>query len=215
MPPRGRRYSLVLYTLILDRWWKPILWIGIILLGITGGFLYLPVYLPAFHLPELSTSSVWTLGGIASFAILLAIYLVAIRRSAYVQPFGSYLRLSTPFMRFNISYRRIRQASSIEMGRLFPPERFRGWKRKFLQPLAGHTVIVLDMSGWPMSRQVLLLFLSPFFFPDKTARMVLLIPHWMEFSTELESLRGTWLESARQAHHPRQPDLYAQVIRPH
>jgi hypothetical protein len=33
------------------------------------------------------------------------------------------------------------------------------------------------------------LFLSPFFFKDKTPHIVLLVKDWLRFSTELESMR--------------------------
>jgi hypothetical protein len=66
-----------------------------------------------------------------------------------------------------------------------------------MRPLAGQTAIVLEMHGWPLPRWVLNLFLSPFFFPDNTTRLALLVPQWMEFSLEMESFRSTWLDSQR------------------
>ena len=41
------------------------------------------------------------------------------------------------------------------------------------------------------------LFLSPFFFKDKTPHLVILVQDWMAFSTELESLRVTAEEPAQ------------------
>jgi hypothetical protein len=57
------------------------------------------------------------------------------------------------------------------------------------------TAIVLEMRGWPLPHWVLGLFLSPFFFPDKTSRLALLVPKWMDFSMEMEGFRTAWLDS--------------------
>lgn len=103
----------------------------------------------------------WLAGGVGAFAIFLAIFLVTVRKSAYVQPFDNRLRLVTPFLRMNISYRRFIQASSAEMGRLFSLEDLKGQKRAFLRPLAKHTAIVPELKGWPLPRWAFNLFLSP------------------------------------------------------
>ena len=69
---------------------------------------------------------------------------------------------------------------------------------------ANQTVIVLQLKGWPLPRRVLELFLSPYFFPDKTSSLALLVPDWIRFSTELESFRGTWLDAiVRPGNNPR------------
>lgn len=213
MPRSGRRYHLVLYAYMLNRWWKYLAWIGFFLLVLAGGLGWLPVALPQYHFLWISDSILWVVAGAGGYAILLAIFLITIRKLAYVQPFSSYLRLVTPFLRMNISYRRIRQASSVEMQRVFPLDRAKGFKRKLLAPLAGQTAIVLEMTGWPLPRWALGMFLSPFFFPDKTSRLALLVPKWMEFSTEMESFRGTWLESLRQPGGTSRSDLLTSLSR--
>jgi hypothetical protein len=197
MARSGHRYRLILYTYTLNRWWKLLLWIGILLLVVAASSSLLPIYFPLVHFLNYSETTLWIVAGAGGFTILLAFFLITIRKSAYIQPFKSYLRLVTPLLRMNISYKRIRQASSVEMQRLFPIERYKGWRKKFLRPLGGQTAIVLEMNGWPLSRWALNLFLSPFFFPDKSSRLALLVPHWMQFSTEMESFRGAWIESQR------------------
>jgi hypothetical protein len=138
------------------------------------------------------------LAGAGGFSILLAIFLASLRKSAYVQAFGDHLRLVTPFLRLNISYRRIRRTYSAEMGQLFPPKKVGKWKRDLLRPLAARTVVILELTGFPVSPFALRMFISPFFFPDKTARLALLVPDWIAFNTELESRRGAWADASRQ-----------------
>lgn len=195
----GRRYHLILYTYMLDRWWRAVLGIGMVMLALAVGLVRLPEALPQYHFLPVTTTTLRVMGGAGVYSVLLALFLIIIRRMAYVRPYDSHLRLVTPFLRMNISYRRIGRAASVEMAALFPLEKFKGWRRKLLRPLAGRTAIVLEMNGWPLPRWALRLFLSPFFFPSETPRLSLLVDHWIEFSTELESFRGTWLDRRRQS----------------
>jgi hypothetical protein len=199
MPRKGRRHRLILYTYMLERWWKFALGIGIILLVLAGALKILALLRPEYQLQSQSDRTFWALGGAGGYALVLSIFLFSIAKSAYVQPFATHLRLITPFLRMNISYRRIQQASSVEMKHLFPIGRYKGWRRRLVGPLATHTAVVLEMRGWPLPHWVLNLFLSPFFFPDKTSRLALLVPKWMDFSMELEGFRSSWLESQHQS----------------
>ena len=198
MPPGGRRHRLILYTYMLNHWWRLTLWIGMLLLALTAGLRILSLKLPQFHFLLESDKTIWAVAGAGVYAVLLSIFLVIISKSAYVQPLTTHLRLITPFLRMNISYRRIRRASSVEMKHLFPIFGYKGWRRRLMLPMAGQTAIVLEMHGWPLPHWVLNLFLSPFFFPDNSSRLALLVPKWMEFSLEMESFRSAWLESQQE-----------------
>ncbi len=201
MPKSGRRHVLALYGQTINRWWRSVLALGLILIALAGGLGGLPLALPQYHFLFLPDWILWAAGGVGGLTVLAALVLIALRKSAYVQPFETHLRLATPFLRMNISYRRIRQTNTAEMGRLFPLANFRGRKRALLRRLIRETAIVLELQGWPISRDVLRLFLSPFFFPDRTPRLALLVPDWMDFSTEMESFRGAWLSSLQKVGH--------------
>ena len=204
MPRNGRRHQLVLYSFILGRLSRSALWIGVFMLALAAGLAILPGRLPQIAFLWEDDWILWTVAGAGGFAVLLAIFFFVIRRFAYVQPGADAIRLVTPFLRMNISYRRILQASTVEMQHLFPPNKYKGLQRKLLLKLGSGTAIVLEMRGWPISRGLLKLFLSPFFFPDKSARLALLVPKWMDFSTEMESFRSRWIESQnRSAKNPR------------
>jgi hypothetical protein len=99
------------------------------------------------------------------------------------------MRIVTPFLRLNISYKRIQRSSSATMAALFPPSSIGGWRREILEPLGNRTAVVVDLNGYPISQNILRYFLSPFFFKDKTPHFVLLVGDWMRFSAELESMR--------------------------
>lgn len=207
----GHRHRLILYTVILNRFWRRILGIGIVLLGLVAVQTWLPALLPQYTPPQIADWMLRLASGAGVFALLLGIFLMIVRKSAYVQPFDNHLRLVTPFMRMNISYRRFIQTYSAKMARLFPLEDLKGQKRAFIRQLADHTTLVLELKGWPLPRWALSLFLSPFFFPDTTSRLALLVPDWIGFSTELESFRSAWLDSLRRLPNTPQSDLLASL----
>jgi len=197
MAASGHRFPLVLYTHVMNRWWRAVLVIGLFLLVLVLGLKLAPQYLPGTQFLQVNSDILWTVGGVGMVAIGLAIFLVAVRKSAYVQPFSDHLRLVTPFLRLNIDYRRIRQASSIEVRELYPIGRTRGLRRSFLRPLGREMAILLDLTGYPLPREALRLFLSPYFFPDKSPRLALIVRDWMGFSAEMESFRSAQMSVGR------------------
>jgi len=158
----------------------------------------LPLYFPQFPVMWVEDWKLWLAGGAGGFAILITILLAAIRKSAYIQPFEKHLHLATPFLHLNISYQRLRRTYTDEFQHIFSPKKIKGWKRELIEPLARRTAIILEFTSLPVPRWTLRLFLSPFFFPDQTPRLAVLVPDWMALSSELESMRGNYLESMRQ-----------------
>ena len=189
MAKGGRRYPLVVYTHMINRWWPAIFTLGLALLGLAWA-------LRSWGFEDWRWLAFVSIGGLNIF---IGILLLIVRRSAYVQPFNDYLRLVTPFLRLNISYRRIRRASSSNMGALFPRNTVSSWRAEIIEPLAKMTALVIELNSYPMSQSSLRLFLSPLFFKDKTPHLVILVNDWMKFSAELESMRaGTGTASAPQ-----------------
>jgi hypothetical protein len=139
----------------------------------------------------------WQLfAAIGGLAIFIGIFFWVIRFFAYVRPFPNYLKLATPFLRINISYKRIHKTTISEMRHLFSYKGMSGWVRDIYSPLATQTAVVIELNGYPISPVVLRLFLSRFFFKDKTPHLVILVQDWMRFSSELESMRsGTGVDS--------------------
>ena len=130
---------------------------------------------------------------------MFGLLLWLIRNSAYVQPFKDYFKIATPFIRLNISYKRVRRASTAHMGTLFPPNSIPKSQVEIMQPLSKMTAIVVELSTFPMAQPMLRFFFSPLFFKDKTPHFVILVNDWMRFSAEMESMRtGTTTSSAPQ-----------------
>jgi hypothetical protein len=183
MARAGKRHSLLLYTRMMDRWWPPIFVIGLALLALTW-WLYQDVY------TRLTQPWQWEiLAGATSLAILASLFMLAIRKSAYVQALGDHFLVVTPLLRMNVSYKRIRRTTSASMAALFPTAGMPFLKRDTIEPLLKYTALIVDLNALPIPMSTLRLFLSPFFFKDHTPHIVLLVQNWMAFSSELESLR--------------------------
>jgi hypothetical protein len=197
MAKAGKRYPLLLYTRMMDRWWPPVFLIGLAVLGLAW-WLYQDVY------TRLTQPWQWrTMAGVGLLAVLTSLMMLALRKAAYVQAFGDHFLLATPFLRLIVSYRRIRRTSTASMAALFPPGRMSLLRRETIEPLLRLTAVVVELNALPIARPALRFFLSPFFFKDNTPHIVLLVQNWMSFSTELESLRVSGSAPAPTLRRPR------------
>jgi hypothetical protein len=179
----GTKFPLIVYKHMLNRWWPPMIAIGLGMFALAYSEYIEPI---AKFLPWR-----WQLfAGVGVLAILVGLFFLIIKEFAYVQPFPTYLKLVTPFMRINISYKRINRTIPSEMRQLFSFKKMSGWVQDIFSPLASKTALVLELKGYPISPVILRLFLSRFFFKDKTPHLVLLVKDWMRLSSELESMRS-------------------------
>jgi hypothetical protein len=204
MTKAGRRYPLVIYTHMLNRWWPATLTLSLALFVIAWG---VSLTTEGRSQPYLVDVTV----GLGGLAFVFTLFLLIIRKAAYVRPYPTYLRLVTPFLRVNISYKRFRGTTASEMRALFPPASLSDWRRKIIAPLSGMTAVVINLNGYPVSPVVLRWFLSPFFFRDKTPHLVILVRDWLRFSAELDSMRyaGKQEKKAR----PRDPSILSRLPR--
>ena len=187
----GRKYPLLVYRHLLGRWWTAVFFLGaflVVYVGLLWGEEYFlePTY---NFLPQLDNVGGLVLLIAGVIAMGFGLFLLTIRNFAYLQMFGNHLRLVTPFLRMNISYKRIHHIASAEMAALFPPKSMSSWRREMIGPLLGRTANVVHLTKYPISRFWLKFFLSPFFFFDKTPHFVFVVDDWMRFSTELDSIR--------------------------
>lgn len=183
MARSGHKYPLLVYRHMLNRWWPAMIAIGLGMFALAY----------SEYLEPLGKILPWRwqlFAGIGGLAILIGIFFWVIRFFAYVQPLPNHLKLVTPFMRLNISYKRFKKTTATEMRYLFAYKSMSGWVRDIFSPLANKTALVIDLNGYPISPVLMRLFLSRFFFKDKTPHLVILVQDWMRFSSELESMRS-------------------------
>lgn len=206
MAKAGRRYTLVIYTHMINRWWPATLTLSLALFAIAWGVSRMP---EGQSRPYLVTAT----AGLGGLVLLFTLFLFIIRKTAYVQAFPTYLRLVTPFLRLNISYRRFRGSTTSEMRALFPPKSLSSWRREIIAPLSWMTAIVINLNGYPVSPTLLRLFLSPFFFKDKTPHLVILVKDWLRLSTEIDSMRLGGRESKKPKARPRDSSILSRLPR--
>ncbi|HMB21844.1 MAG: hypothetical protein ACM33V_15365 [Chloroflexota bacterium] len=192
MARAGHRYLLLVYRHIVGRWWFALVFLGLVMLGWAYGEYRQPseLLLWPFFVGDFLVWPWYLLAGVGVLAILIGFFFWSIRYFAYVQPCPNYLKFVTPFMRINISYKRIKRATPSEMRYLFSIKSMSGWVQDMFSPLATKTALVLELTGYPVSPAILHLFLHRFFFKDKTPHLVILVDDWMRFSSELESMRS-------------------------
>jgi len=182
MARAGHKYPLIVYQHMLNRWWPAMITMGLGMFALAYSEYIQPM---AQFLPWR-----WQLfAGIGVLAIIIGIFLLLIRHIAYVQPLPNHLKLVTPFVRINISYKRFKKTTTTEMRYLFPRKSMSGWVEDIFAPLASKTALVIELNGYPISPALLRMFLSRFFFKDKTPHLVILVKDWMRFSSELDSFR--------------------------
>ena len=183
MARAGHKFPLIVYRHMVSRWWTPMIAIGLGMFALA----YSEYIDPVGRLLPWRWQLFAAIGGLSIF---IGVFFWVIRYFAYVQPYPTYLKLVTPFIRINISYKRIKKTTATEMRHLFSYKSMSGWVRDIFSPLANHTAVVIELNGYPISPVLLRLFLSRFFFKDKTPHLVILVKDWMRFSSELESMRS-------------------------
>lgn len=179
---RRRRYPLIVYQHMINRWWPALIAIGLGMFALAY----------AEYIDPMAQFLAWRWQlciAVGALAILVGLFFIVIKRFAYVQVFPTYLKLVLPFLRLNISYKRVTRTTATEMRHLFPRKSMSWWVQEIFAPLANQIAVVVELNRYPISPTFLRLFFYRFFFKDKTPHFVILVNDWMLFSTELDSMR--------------------------
>lgn len=186
----GTRHTLLFYRRTMDRLFSLTLILAIVLLLLlVWGELQAPG-------PVDDAGEVWLMAG---FLVSIGICLFAFfsRWMAYTQAHQDHLSIVTPFLNLKISYRRIRSIHPSLLQQVFPKENAKWAENSFLQPFYGKTAMVVEIRNYPMSPRLLRLFFPRYMFSPRSPGFLLLVPDWMKFSTEIDSLRGNWMQSQK------------------
>ena len=189
----GKKYPLLLYARIMEHWWPAtftlglVIWLNVAVMWGAEWYFTDPAKNPVMKLPLEGGIVMIVIG---TLAMIVTVFFYSARKMAYMQLFDDHLRLATPFLRLNVSYKRIHRMTTAPMGELFQSRKLSEWQRDTIAPIAANTSVILHLTGYPMSRRILEMFLSPYFFYDKTPHFIITVIDWMGFSQELDSRRA-------------------------
>ena len=175
----GRKHRLLFYKHSMDRIWRSLLLLDFIL-WISWWF---APYIPAFQPPK-----DWPLefGGFAILLMLLIVFYM--RNNSFVQARDDYLLIKVPLYRLKIPYSFCETVRTAEMRRVLSGAKLTPGDRRFLKPYRGDTtVLMLILRVYPKSMGILRIFFPRYMFLTDQQGFLLLIKHWIDFSTEFDS----------------------------
>lgn len=180
---RKERFHLLIYRRMGQRWaWTCVL----IVLASTALWWFAPrisiLYAPLRRLALVPA--------LVSLAIL--VYTSLARRMAWVQCKPDHLRIQTPFYPLAVSYGRIKVVHPQTFAQVFNPAREKMARRRWLGPYWGRTVLVMELTQYPLSRAWLRLWFSPYLLNPGVPGFVFLVEDWMGLSIRLEESRTAW-----------------------
>ena len=182
----GKRHPLLLYRRTMDRALSAAVLLGILIV-VAWGWIYFG------ELQRMADVAPWLIAG-GIVALAFAVFAFLARWMAYVQARSDHLRVVTPFLRLKVSYQRVRSVHPTDFQQLFPLHEASWSDKNFLEPFFGMTVVVVELSSYPLNRGLLRLFLPKQMFSRGMPGLIFIVPDWMALSTELDSLQGTWLQ---------------------
>jgi hypothetical protein len=189
-PTSGDRHPLLFYRRTMSRIGQASLALAIVIAGAGAWSLLKPTEMLGLQ------SDTWLFAA-AAVAFVLCIFAFVARYFAYIRAFDTYLGIVTPFLRFKVSYRRIKSVRPTLVQQLFPPDKLNWAQRSFLSAFTGKTALVMELKGFPLNPRLLKLFLPDAMFSPQSTGLVLVVPDWMKLSTELASFQSTWLASQK------------------
>lgn len=127
---------------------------------------------------------------LASLLILAYAYLA--RRLAWVQCKPDKLYIRTPFHPLSVSYSRFKRVRPTTFARVFDPAKERGTRRAWLHPYWNRTVIVVEISRYPLPKRWLSLWFSRYLLLPNGDGFVFLVDDWMALSRQLDDARAGW-----------------------
>jgi hypothetical protein len=131
-------------------------------------------------------------------ALYILAYSYLAQRMAWVQCRAGHLRIQTPILPLAISYARIKAVRPSRMAQVFEPAKERPGRREWMSPYWGITVLVVELTKFPVDRRWLRLWLNRYLFAPTVTGVVLLTEDWMTLSRQITDYRTDW-ENRRKA----------------
>jgi hypothetical protein len=156
---------------------------------------------PAVLIVALSASLlIWNPDSLEPYRLLLSLALACcgtvlvmtllFRLRAYAVCTAQGLRVQLPFYHFDIAYNTIKNVRPTELFRMFPP-REQGWaQRRFVMPILGATVLVIEVDALPNRTAWLRLWMSKYMLCPDCVGLIIAVRDWLDFHAELDEFRA-------------------------
>jgi len=181
--PGGKRIRLLIYARMWQRWAWPCI---LIMLASVVLWWFTP-RIPIIHQPFRVLTLVPAL-----VALVLLVYTFLARRLAWVQCRPDHLRIQTPFYPLAVSYSRIKQVRPNTFNKIFDPTKEKEARQRWLLPYWAKTVVVVELSKYPVSRSWLRLWFNPYMLSPDFVGFVFLVEDWMALSRQVDEFRNAW-----------------------
>jgi len=176
---RATKFPLLVYQRVFKMWFGPSLML-----------LVASVVLIVFEADAMGDWQ-WVLLPLLLIAAGLAIYSL-LARSCYVQAHPQALRVKSPLYRLVVSYGRVNVVRPTPFKAQFPPESLSWSQRRLAESLYGHTCIVAELKGYPVSKTWVAFWFHRLFLPRQVEGLALVVEDWLQLSNEFESARTDW-----------------------
>jgi hypothetical protein len=177
-PQRGKRHPLLYHQRLSEQYF----WPAVLIVAISAGLLiWNPDKLEPYRL--LLSVALACCGTILVMTLLF-------RLRAYTVCTAQGLRVQLPFYHFDIAYNDMKNVRPTELFRMFPP-REQGWaQRRFLTPILGLTVLVIELDELSKRTAWLRLWMSKYMLCPDRVGIIIAVRDWMAFRTELDEFKA-------------------------
>ena len=177
-PERGKRHQLLYHKRLSEQYfWPAILSVA----TSTALLVWAPDRLGPYRLVVILA--------LACCGLVLALTLL-FRLRAYVQCTANAVRVRLPFYHFEIPYGQINRVRPTDLFRLFPSGELRWPQRRYLAPLLGETVLVIELDELPNRVAWLRLWMNKFMLCPDRVGVIVAVRDWMGFRAELDEFRA-------------------------
>lgn len=184
MAPKRKRFQLLVYR----RYHQVHSGLSKFLIGFGLLLLIGAIAIKVFWSSEVGADALETMllgsGAILVLGVLRFLFTFLVSKTAYVEC-KKVLRIRTPFLPLDISYKRIRNTRPSTLRDIFPPEKQKR-NRKLLETYWGETVVMIELTKLPMPPGFLKAIMGPYLFDPAGNGLVLLVDDWMGFSQSLD-----------------------------
>ncbi len=179
---KGDKFPLLIYR----RWAKTLRWPSFFIFLISGAALWFDLE------SSVISDRVWLFYVMAGIGLLIFAYSVYAQRASYVQCFPNYIRIRTPFLPVAVSYKRVLQVRPVDFHTQLPAK-LRSPQMRLLEPYLGRTVILLELTAFPVKETRLRRWLPWYMFARDVTGFVLVVEDWMALSRQIGGFSDRWI----------------------